>query len=271
MTRYAPQWMQAPSYSASLDRGLFTALWPKGGVAAGAPITAVANTMNVSIPADSCCVPCGPATGGYLCRWNTAEVVTLTASPPSGQSRIDLIVCQVRDNQIDSGGNNDFLFNAVAGVPAASNPAVPATPTNSYPMCSVLVPGAAANLNGATITELRRLLTDTDPRWITMTPLLNGWTADASVGPPQYRRIGGLVYLRGGINGSSMNAALFTLPSGYRPALSMHFVCRATSSITLGQVQIQGPSGTILPNVSGTPSGSQFVALAGICFDADGG
>lgn len=154
MTRYAPLWQQAGSYPAQLDRSLISTLWPNGGVMAGA-VTAVANSMNVSIAPGSAVVPLAAGQGNALCRWDAAELVALAAAPPAGQSRIDVVIAQVRDNQIDGGGNNDFIFTSVTGVPAVSNPAVPATPANAYALANVTVPGAAANLNGATITPTR--------------------------------------------------------------------------------------------------------------------
>jgi hypothetical protein len=132
--------------------------------------------MNVSIPPGTAAVPLQAGQGAAVCTWDAAEVVTLAAAPPSGQSRIDLVVAQVRDNAIDGGANNDFVFAAVAGTAAASNPAAPAVPTNAYVMCQVLVPGAAANLNTATITDRRAQLSYQSGIW---TPT---WTAAG--GPP---------------------------------------------------------------------------------------
>jgi hypothetical protein len=154
MTRYAPLWQQAGSYAASVDRGLIGMLWPAGGATGGA-VTAVTNTMTVSVAAGTVAVPLQAGQGSALCRWDAAEVVTIAAAPPSGQSRIDVVVAQVRDNALDAGGNNDFVFQAVTGTPAVSNPTVPATPTNALAMANVTVPGAAANLNSATLTDRR--------------------------------------------------------------------------------------------------------------------
>ena len=154
MTRFAPLWQQAGTYPAQLDRNLLAALWPTGGVLAGA-VTAVNNTMTLSIAPGTAAVPLAGGQGVALCRWDAAEIVTVTASPPSGQSRIDVVVCQVRDNALDAGPNNDFIFSVVAGTAAASNPAVPATPANAFAVYSVTVPGAAANLNTATLADLR--------------------------------------------------------------------------------------------------------------------
>jgi hypothetical protein len=101
--------------------------------------------------------------------------VTLAAAPPSGQSRIDLVVCLVRDPDLDGGGSADFVFSVVAGTPAAlgaeTKPAdgeledgelegvepfagvAPAVPANALVMTQVTVPGGAANLNTATLTR----------------------------------------------------------------------------------------------------------------------
>ena len=154
MTRYAPLWNQGLSYPAQLDRGLINALWPGGGVLNGA-VTAVVNTMQISVAAGFAAVPMQSGQGSELCHWDAPEAgpsLVLAASPPSGQSRVDLIVVQVRDAAVDGGANNDFVIQAIAGTPAASNPAPPAVPANALPLAMVTVPGAAANLNGATIS-----------------------------------------------------------------------------------------------------------------------
>jgi hypothetical protein len=111
--------------------------------------------MNVSIPVGAMAVPMQAGQGSALCRWDAAEAVTLAAAPPAGQSRIDVVVCQVHDDALDGGGLNDFVFAVVQGAPAAANPVVPATPANAAAMCTVTVPGAVANLNTATVTDQR--------------------------------------------------------------------------------------------------------------------
>jgi hypothetical protein len=156
MTKYQPLWQQAGSYAASVDRGLLGTLWPAGGVS-GAAVAAVANTMQVQAQPGTVGVVMQAGQGVELCRWDAAadSTVTLSAAPPSGQSRIDVYCVQVRDNAVDAGGNNDFIFTVVTGTPAASNPATPATPANAYALANVTVPGAAANLNAATLTDRR--------------------------------------------------------------------------------------------------------------------
>ena len=56
MTRLAPLWQQGGSYAASVDRILPATLWPSGGVSGGA-VSAVANTMTVSVAAGTAAVP----------------------------------------------------------------------------------------------------------------------------------------------------------------------------------------------------------------------
>jgi hypothetical protein len=154
MTRFTPLWQQAGSYSAQVDRELLAALWPTGG-ASGAVPTTVANTMNVSIPAGFAAVPLVAGQNTALCRWDAAEVVTSPAAPPAGNTRIDVVVCQVRDPQLDAGVNNDFLFLVVSGANSTGTPVAPAVPANALAVCQYTVPAAAANLNGVTITDRR--------------------------------------------------------------------------------------------------------------------
>ena len=155
MTRYAPLWQQANPYAASQDRNLLGAILPVGG--AGAKPALVNNTMQVSIPAGWLAVALAPGQGAALCRWDTSEVVTLAAAPGSGLQRWDLVVCQVRDNAIDQGPNNDFIFTAVTGVAVSASPALPTAPANAAPVFYVLVNGAVANLNGASTLDRRPL------------------------------------------------------------------------------------------------------------------
>ena len=170
MTRYAPLYNQSLSYPAQLDRQLLGSLWPAGGADGGA-VTAVADTMNVSIAPGSAGVPLQPGQGTALSHWDAAEVVTIPPAPPAGQTRQDLIVAQVRDTAIDGGPSNDFIFTVVAGTPAAlraetreeegdeaeaeQQAVAPAVPANALALATVTVPGAAANLNAATITDRR--------------------------------------------------------------------------------------------------------------------
>ena len=153
MTRYAPLWQQAGSYPSQLDRYLLGALWPSGGLLGGA-LSAVANTMNVSIAPGSVGVPMQAGQGSSLCHWDAAELVTIDPAPPTGQTRLDVIVALVRDAAVDGGPNNDWLFTVIKGTPGASWTR-PALPPNAFSMGELAVPGGAANLNGVAITQTR--------------------------------------------------------------------------------------------------------------------
>ena len=170
MAKYPPLWNQAISYPAQLDRSLLGALWPAGGVLGGVA-SAVANTLQVSIAPGSVAVPLQAGQGTALCHWDAAELVTLDPGPGAGTTRVDLIVAQVRDNAIDGGPNNDWLFTVVKGTPAtmlaetreeegdeaeAEQQAVaPAVPANSLAVAQVTVPATAVNLNGVPVVDLR--------------------------------------------------------------------------------------------------------------------
>ena len=146
-------WQQAGNYPAAADRALFGALWPSGGVLGGA-VTAVNNTMTVSVAAGSAAVPLQDGTAA-LCRWDTAEAPpALAAAPGAGTSRIDLVIVQVRDHDLDGGANNDFILAIVQGT-AAATPAAPAVPVNALALARVTVPAQVANLNTATLVDMR--------------------------------------------------------------------------------------------------------------------
>ena len=152
MTRYAPQWLQVPTYSASQDRRLIGAIWPAP--AASGCAVSVATAMTVNIAAGQVAVPTSNNTGSVLCSSDAVEQVTLAAAPGSGSNRIDLVICQARGNDIDGGANNDFVFSVVTGTAAAS-PAVPAVPANAVALAQILVPGGSAQVTAANITDRR--------------------------------------------------------------------------------------------------------------------
>jgi len=153
MTRYTPLWEQAGSYAASVDRRLIANIWPAG-ACNGCALTAVASTMQINVAAGAVAVPSQNSTGSTLCVSDAVEIVTIAAAPGSGQNRIDLIICRPRANDLDGGQNNDFIFDTVTGVPAAS-PTVPATPPGTVLLGQVSVAGGSAAITQANIADLR--------------------------------------------------------------------------------------------------------------------
>jgi hypothetical protein len=156
VTRYAPLWQQNGTYPAQTDRALLAALFPQSGVS-GMQVSIVAGTMNVNVQPGAAAVALSGGNFTAFCRSDGVEQPPALATPPgAGQSRIDLVVLQVRDAVIDAGTNNDFIFAVTTGVPAASNPQVPAVQANQVALAQLLIPGGGTNLNGATLTDLRQ-------------------------------------------------------------------------------------------------------------------
>jgi hypothetical protein len=183
MTRWA-QWQQNnPGYTAAQDRGLFTTLWPSGGVVGLAPAISL-GTMNVTVQPGHAAVVMSGTAGVEAAHSDAVETVTLAAAPPSGQSRIDLVVFLVRDQAVDAGSNNDAVMQAVTGTPAAANPAAPAAPANSAVICQVTVPGAAANLNSATLLDRRAFLVTTAAQAKTRVSRQAAWTITGGAACP---------------------------------------------------------------------------------------
>jgi hypothetical protein len=152
MTRFAPQWLQADSYAASVDRRLIGALWPTP-ASTGCAVT-VSSGMTLNVAAGQVAVPTPNNTGSVLCTSDAVEQVTLTAAPAAGNNRIDLVVCQARGNDLDGGTNNDFIFTNVSGTVAAS-PTPPAVPAGSVALAQVYVGGGVAAIVPANITDQR--------------------------------------------------------------------------------------------------------------------
>jgi hypothetical protein len=152
MTRYTPQWLQAGSYAASVDRRLLGALWPSA-ASSGCLVTA-GSGMGLNVAAGQVAVPSQNNTGTTLCSSDATEAVTLPAAPATGTNRIDLIICQPRGNDLDGGSNTDFIFTSVQGTALAS-PTVPATPAGAVALAQIYVGGGVASIVAGNITDVR--------------------------------------------------------------------------------------------------------------------
>jgi hypothetical protein len=108
-----------------------------------------------------------------------------------------------------------------------------------------------------------------DTTWIAPT-LLSSWTnySVPTWEPAGYRRIGGVVYLRGMLKPGTVTvgATLFTLPAGYRPGGNQH-VSVPTSTDPASRINIM-TDGTVKLNLAMT--GAVWASLANISFPADG-
>lgn len=152
MTRFTPLYLQSGSYAASVDRRLLGALWP--GPASSGCAVAVGAGMQLNVAAGSVAVPSQNNTGTTLCVSDAQEAVVLPAAPASGLNRIDLVIVRPRGADLDGGPNNDFIFDSVQGVEAATA-VVPATPAGTVALARVLLPGGSAAITGPNITDVR--------------------------------------------------------------------------------------------------------------------
>ena len=97
--------------------------------------------------------------GAYYLWADAVENVVVTAAPPVGQERYDLIVAQVRNDYLDSGGNNDWLYQVIRGTPATTGSAtVPVAGTNQFALASVHIASQVTSIVTSAITDLRPAL-----------------------------------------------------------------------------------------------------------------
>lgn len=68
-----------------------------------------------------------------------------------------------------------------------------------------------------------------EPQWQEITDFQNSWSAFTSTGlePTSFIKLGGWVFLRGGVTGGSTNTVAFTMQEGYRPAALTTFICHS--------------------------------------------
>jgi hypothetical protein len=160
-----PDWLQALSYSANVDRYLIEGVWPNaaGGVLNGlvvAPHAAGANmTVDVAAGVAVCHGTDATAQGSYLCRLlSTYNVGPVPAAPPAGQSRLDRVVLQVNDPAATGTGTAGWGFGIVAGTPATSNPALPPAPPSSVTLATLAIAAGTVSVGAAQITDARSQL-----------------------------------------------------------------------------------------------------------------
>jgi hypothetical protein len=214
MTRYTPDWLQQGSYSAAMDRRVLQALYPNP-ASAGCAVS-VGSGMTVNVAAGQVAVPTANATGSLVCTSDAVEPVALAAAP-SSNSRIDLVVCQARGNDLDGGANNDFIFAPVTGTVAAS-PVAPAVPANAVALAQIAVGTGVAAIVAANITDARPALLNpagepatTSANLITK-PDLTGqlWVAKGGVNGGAWRKAGDAlkarVYRSAAVSPGAVNA-----------------------------------------------------------------
>jgi len=114
----------------------------------GLAVTKVTGAMQVAVNTGAAVL------AGHRAINDSAATVSLDSNSGSGQPRIDIIVFESNENTEVRAPR----FVAVKGTPAAS-PSPPALTQTSavwqLPLAHVLIPAGAANLDGATLTDVR--------------------------------------------------------------------------------------------------------------------
>lgn len=164
MALYPPLWMQEGTYPANLDRFFIQdALGPGPALLGGsgslqASQHAAGANMSVDVAPGRALILGTDITnqGGYTV-WSDGVVnVPIATAPGAGQSRIDVIVAQVRDDFVIGGGHSDFVIVPIQGTAAATGSQVaPAVPASSMALANVLVGPGVASIVTANITDVR--------------------------------------------------------------------------------------------------------------------
>lgn len=93
-------------------------------------------------------------------------------------------------------------------------------------------------------TQLNSKQTLQDSGWINVSSLANGFTAPTTVA---YRKLNGVVYLRGNLYNGTANTGAFTLPSGYRPSVDVVVPVQKYGTSDNAYVTV-GTDGVVVPN-----------------------
>lgn len=107
-----------------------------------------------------------------------------------------------------------------------------------------------------------------DSGWITPTPYGGSWVGAGGSweGSAGYRKINGIVYLKGVLINGTVGQAPFFLPAGYRPLKDRGFYTGAPNGTTQTRTHIRASDGAVYIDVGGT-NGGWF--LDGINFPAE--
>lgn len=158
MTLNDPIWLQNAVYSASEFRDVLEVFPGIGAVGTNdlkvSQRGAGAN-MSVDVAAGLGIIPNAVSTRGkYLVRSTATANVVISASPGSGNSRIDLIIATVKDTEYGD-PTDRWELSAVAGTPAGV-PTIPAQPAGSILLATIAVGTGVASITNANVTDQRR-------------------------------------------------------------------------------------------------------------------
>jgi hypothetical protein len=156
-----PLWQDGNDYPARLDRQFIEAVFdvegvikPSTGALLVGPRGAGAN-MSVDVAPGPWVIKGDDEAnqGHYLSRSTAVENRPVGAAPGS-DSRIDLVVAQVRDAKVTGGVSSDWDIVVIPGAVAAA-PVAPAVPNTAIPLAEVLVAAGTASITAGMITDRR--------------------------------------------------------------------------------------------------------------------
>lgn len=109
-----------------------------------------------------------------------------------------------------------------------------------------------------------------DSQWINL-PINSGFQA-LSGNPPQYRKIGNIVRLKGAVNNTGITASgafqIATLPTGYQPTLPWFFDAPSSSAATQGEVNVNNFGAGVVEIRTNASVGAYYM-LSSIQFTTD--
>lgn len=157
-----PLWMENGSYTGTSDRELINLLFSTAGIVSFGDLLvaqrAAGANMSVDVAAGTCIIIGTDIVGQgkYACKSDAVTNVTIAAAPGSGQSRIDLIVAQVRDADADAGSNNDWIITAVTGAAASTGSQhAPGIPASALVLAEIAVGPSVTSIVNANVTDER--------------------------------------------------------------------------------------------------------------------
>lgn len=165
-----PLWLEQLEYSATEMRSLIAGAFPLPGCMEDGDLKVSqhgAGAMIVDVAAGSAVVA-GTAEaeqGSYYFSSDAVVNVDIDPAPGAGQSRYDLIVTVIEDDDADSGGNNQGVITVVKGTAAATgSQVVPGAPDSSLQLARVLVGPSVTEILTANITDYRTFAHDKDTK-----------------------------------------------------------------------------------------------------------
>lgn len=258
MAIHTPLWLQKANeedpdieYPASEFRQLIADVFNEGILTGGAVSERGAGAnFTVDVAVFRCVIDGDDGTdqGSYLVWSDAVENITVSAAPGS-DSRIDLVVIEVNDEQ--AGGTGSLPFGrarVIAGTPAGS-PSAPAVPDTAIGIATIgPITPATTSIEDPLITDIRsfadlrhdvvgpdsvdtaalqdesvtaaKLAGDAlDLTWANLAYGSNWGAPDTSFQRMQYAKLGNTVFVQGGMkySGTTGVTTLGTLPAGFRP------------------------------------------------------